>query len=181
MILLERIIFLHQRIINFRRVKFQRSNGVKSRPAFTLMELLVYLGISTIVMLVASSFMVDISANAARNRASLEVQSNARLVISRLTQNIRTATSLTVTPTTLTVTVPAGTYVYTRSGAAVEETVAGIAAKITSDAVSVPQLAFSQSGNMVTIDLKVETARVFKKSVPPQELHSTIAVRSSLY
>lgn len=61
------------------------------RPAFTLVELLVYIGISAIAMVIFTNFAVTTSQNAARSKITQELQQNARLSLDRLTQEVRAA------------------------------------------------------------------------------------------
>lgn len=158
---------------------------MKSRPAFTLMELLVYLGISTIVIFVLSKFMVDVSHNAARNRASLEVQSNARLIMSRITQNIRTASSLTPPAgAALSLTASGNDYVYTFDSANQEVTESingGTATTINSDKVLISNLTFTSQTGGVQIDLTVDSTTSGSPAVPSQRLLTTAIPRQALY
>lgn len=149
-----------------------------SRRGFTLIELLVYLGMSGIIVLVMSKFMVDVSQNAARNRASLEVQTNARLVVNRIAQNVRTATTLPVpSGSTLPVQTPSGTVTYAWNGTAVTEN--GI--ELTSDKVNVTNLTFTPTGSRITMSVTIETLSGVSIDVPAQNLTTALIPRSSLY
>lgn len=64
------------------------------RPAFTLVELLVYIGITAIVLVVFTNFAVTVTQNSARSKIIQELQQNARLSLDRLTQEVRGAQSV---------------------------------------------------------------------------------------
>lgn len=63
---------------------------------FTLIELLIYMGISTIIVVVLTSFMVDVLKNATKTKITKEVQQNARILLTRITQEIRNAKAITI-------------------------------------------------------------------------------------
>lgn len=65
-----------------------------NQKGYTLIELLVYLGIVTISVMVFTVFVVNVTKNSARAEMKQELQENARVVINRLTQNIRQAQSV---------------------------------------------------------------------------------------
>ena len=64
------------------------------RPAFTLVELLVYLGLTSIALVVFMNFMVGIFANARRADAAQQLTENGRLIVTKITQASRSATGL---------------------------------------------------------------------------------------
>lgn len=76
---------------------------LKNQKGVTLMELLVYIGLSTLIVVIMTDFITDASINAAKVKISKEVQQNARFALSRLTTDIRKAqTTLINDPQTLT-------------------------------------------------------------------------------
>lgn len=77
----------------------QRNQG------FSLIEVTVYLAITTVTLLVMTNFMIDVVKQAAKTKTTREVYQNARLLLSRLAQEIRTADSInTVTTESITLT-----------------------------------------------------------------------------
>ncbi|OGY88952.1 MAG: hypothetical protein A3B30_03985 [Candidatus Komeilibacteria bacterium RIFCSPLOWO2_01_FULL_52_15] len=64
---------------------------MKRQDGYTIVELLVYMAISTLAIVVLTSFMVDVTKYAASTRARKDIEENARLVFSRMTQDIRSA------------------------------------------------------------------------------------------
>ena len=90
------------------------------RRGFTMVELLVYIGISSIVMLVFVSFMADVTKNVARARVAQEIQQNGQFIMSRITSDIHGAQNFTVTPpSTLAVTLSTGTDTFALSSGTV--------------------------------------------------------------
>lgn len=68
-----------------------------ARPSprgFTLIELLVYIGIVTMAVTVFTSFSVEVARSAGTSRAMKEVQQNARTVMSRIVQDVRSSTAV---------------------------------------------------------------------------------------
>ncbi|MFA5070565.1 MAG: prepilin-type N-terminal cleavage/methylation domain-containing protein [Patescibacteria group bacterium] len=68
----------------------------KNNKGFTLIELLIYMGISTIIVVVLTSFMADVLKNAAKTKITKEVQQNARFITAKITQEIRNAQSINI-------------------------------------------------------------------------------------
>lgn len=70
----------------------------KSGAGFTLIELIVYLGIATVALLVFYGFAADVMQAAARIKTTSDVQGNARVVVSRITHDVRTTDTAIVKP-----------------------------------------------------------------------------------
>lgn len=156
------------------------------RPGFTLMELLVYLGMSTIIVLVMSKFMIDVSQNAARNRASLELQSNARLISNRIANTVRQANVggilVGVGGGSLAVDTATESYTYAIQGEALVETVGGGSpAALTSDRIAVETLSFAPYGGGVIMTLALKPAMIIPLEVPSQTITTTLIPRQLLY
>jgi prepilin-type N-terminal cleavage/methylation domain-containing protein len=66
-----------------------------AQGGFTLIELLIYMAISAMVITVLTSFMVDMTKISVLVKTRKEVQENARLVLARITNDIRNAQSIT--------------------------------------------------------------------------------------
>lgn len=157
---------------------------------FTLAELIVYLSIVTIAILVFASFMVNVTKYASHSKVQREVQQNARLVLSRITQEIRTAASIDAANSVfnsddgkLTVQGPSGALVSFYRQASSDEVYydnGSGAVPLSSDAIRVSELRFAQVSSGVSVDLKVEQGNA---SAPPNaiELSSTVVPRTSLY
>lgn len=90
------------------------------RRGFTIIELLIYMGLTTAAVLMFMNFMIDVSRVSARSRVAKEVDQQARYVMGRITQDIRGATAVSLSGSTLTLTKPNGagydTVAYSLSG-----------------------------------------------------------------
>jgi prepilin-type N-terminal cleavage/methylation domain-containing protein len=155
---------------------------------FTLIELLIYMSIVTIGLVILTNFLADVTKNAARARTTQELQQNARLVMARLTQDIRTADSIdTVSPSTedhgsITViknSIPIAyswdtnqvSYSYNNSAASI----------ITTNKISVSQLRFAQSGNTISIQLTFQPLNTDNPTLNQVVLSSAVVPRPLLY
>jgi len=67
---------------------------LKNPPGFTIIELLIYLGIVAVATTVFTSFTADVVRAASRALAVKEVSQGSRLILSRITQEIKTAKSI---------------------------------------------------------------------------------------
>ncbi len=159
---------------------------ISRQDGFTLIELLIYISISTVVIVTLTTFVSDVSLNATRSKLDSAVQDNARLIINKLTQDIRTADSITsVNPTQL-VLVNGGTSIaYTWDP--IDETVyynAGSGPQaLTANHIRVSSMAFADDGKAINIDLTVEQANphAAENAQADITLHSSIAPRVRLY
>lgn len=155
------------------------------RSGFTLVELLVYLGVSMIVVLVISKFMVDVSAAATRNRQSLELQAQSRFVMSRLSQHIRTASAVTQ-PNAQTVQLTDAdgltTYRYTLDGQQLTESINGGApGSLTGPEVAVQAFSVTAQSNGLRIFLELIPAQPGPRLVPPHAVSTTLIPRQEIY
>jgi len=162
----------------------------KSGAGFTLIELLIYMSIVTLVVVVFSSFMVDVTKSAARAKTAKEVQQNARLILERLTQDIRKATDVDVAlpPGQINLTNATGEVSYCLVNNVVHYLEGSVncsaaAASLSNDQVRVTQLNFTDDSGTYKIDLTVEQRNQNPSASEKSQisLSSTIVPRSSLY
>ncbi|GEM_PF-6562644 len=158
----------------------------KTSPGFTLVELLVYLGMSTIVVVVISNFMVDISQSAARTRAALNLQTTSRLIVSRITQTVRTATSAIPFPpstgTSLVVPVTGGNQTYALTGSTLVETLpTGVSDTLNSAETVVKSFIVTNQTIGVSISMTLGPAAITTPAVPDYTVTSMIVPRLPLY
>lgn len=161
------------------------------RPGFTLVELLVYLGMSTIVVLVISNFMIDISQSAARTRAALDLQNNSRLILNRITQTVRTSTgSISFPPSNAsTLVIPMATascadctQSYTLNGSEVVETLpSGASGTLNTSGTSVKSFIITDQSIGVSVSLTIGTKATLNPAVPDYTVTSMIVPRLPLY
>jgi len=154
---------------------------------FTLIELLIYMSIVTVGLVVLTNFLADVTKNAARTKNMQEVQQNARLVMARLTQDIRKADSIdTVSPSTedhgsITVIKNSIPITYAWDNDQVSYSYNSAPSIITTDKISVPQLRFEQSGNTISIKLTAQPSNTAGSQQNQVILSSSVVPRPLIY
>lgn len=177
------------------------------RPGFTIVELLVYMGLTTAAVLMFMNFMIDISRVATRTKVAKEVDQQARYVMGRITSDIRNAVSApvisgtsnevltidlshTCPPMPIPIIVDRITYSYSAGDNSVtyQRTTCDVLSpvtKLTSASVRVTALTFTRpitAGQPIKLNLTVESPI---SAPPPAQkqltLESTIQPHKSLY
>ncbi|PIS04925.1 MAG: hypothetical protein COT81_03850 [Candidatus Buchananbacteria bacterium CG10_big_fil_rev_8_21_14_0_10_42_9] len=131
---------------------------LRPREGFTLIEMLIYVALIAASAVIFTSFVVDVIDNSARIITVKEVHQNSRLILARLSQEIKTAKDFSGT-------FPGESIQLTRT----DDTVITLAydnltnavtldgAPISSDEVRVTALTFDNNvSNVIEIDLTVE-------------------------
>lgn len=125
---------------------------------FTLIELMVYLGILSIISVVLSLSFISLTRGRAQNESRTEVQSNARFAMDKITQDIQAASSVSLgsggvsTSSALVLTEPIGTVQYSVSNGQLQRTVnSGAPDIITSTLVTANTLTFTRADNYNTV------------------------------
>ncbi len=160
----------------------------KNESGFTLIELLIYMSLVSVTLLVLMNFVTDVTKSAAKTKITREIQQNARLVLSRITQDVRTAQTIPTFSngnTAITFTNSAGqTELICLEAGEVRYIVGGgtcaTAQSLTTNKVNVTQLDFSNSANAVTINLTVGKNNQLD-TINPLTLSSTVVPRRQLY
>jgi type II secretory pathway pseudopilin PulG len=150
------------------------------RPkGFTLVELLVYIGVSTIALLVFVTFMVDVSRSAARARTAQELHQNAQFVLDRLNREVRSATNIDPSSDagSLVLSTVGGPETFTLD---VNNAVTLNGEPLTSNNVKVTALQFSYAAPTVTVQLHAEENT---SAASPQaiDLQTTLVPRQAVY
>lgn len=150
------------------------------RSGFTIVELLVYIGITSIALVVFTGFMVNTVASTSRARQIQSLQQNARFVLDRLSQTVRNASSLSTTVTTIT----AGTTTFAYDSGNKKFTMDGddltSPTVVTVDSFSVlPVPAPVPSPQLITVSFTIST----KNATPAQSLPvtTTLIPHNQLY
>lgn len=131
-----------------------------------MVELLVYLGITSIALVVFLNFMVDVSRHAAVARASQGIQQNAQLILQRLSQEVRNASAIDTAntsftdPGTLTVITPSGNHTFTVVAGQLRLDASAGAVALTSDNVTVIHFGLQNTTPSVTISLTLQSVGV---------------------
>lgn len=153
---------------------------------FTLIELIIYLGITTAALLVFTSFMVDVTKNATRAQTATEIQRNARIALSRITQEIRTAHAVHVNSAhhiTLTSSNDETIQMYLVNEDIAYTIDGGPIQILTNDNVRVTDLIFEQDDNSVSIALTLEQKNENAQGANKHgvSLSSTVTPRRCIY
>lgn len=163
--------------------------NVRHQDGFTMIELIVYLGIASIALLVFYGFAANVMQSAARIKSASDVQENAHVVLSRITHDVRTTDAAVASGSTLTFTKTIGgiptTTCYDLVSTVVEYgscTGAGcacaVSAALSDNTVNVTTLSFTGSSAQIGVNVTVEPRVGNADSVA---LSTTIVPRSSLY
>ena len=166
-----------------------KKNRKKNTHGFTLMELLVYIGISTIIVVVMMNFITDVTLNATKVKMAKEVQQNARLILERVTQEIKTARQVTPPSspyTRIDLTNQSGQPVayYLSGGDFIYEYNNGTqTVSLISNKVKVDQLSFTQNNKIINISLSLKQKNDNAPAAGKSEitLTSAVAPRVLLY
>lgn len=158
------------------------------RRGFTIVELLVYVAITTVAITVFAAFMADITKSASRSRVVKEVEQNAQFVMNKMAQDIRHAQAVaSVSPNSLTLTLSPTlnvTYAYDATNYAVTyQENAGTAMAISNTQVRVTSLTFSNIGGAVTVSLSAAQGNPAAPAAGQYNttLSSTFVVHAALY
>lgn len=155
---------------------------------FTLIELLIYITLVALISIIFTGFTADIVKNASRSLVVKEVNQNARLILSRISQEIKTAKSIdSVSVNEITLTnfndetfdlgfdsINSLAYIDTGSGDI----------PISSDVVRVTNLTFSQAADdIIEVNLVVEQKNPTASEPRKHKLDLTtvITARPALY
>ncbi len=159
---------------------------------FTLIELMIYISIVTAALLVFTNFMVDVTHNAAKAKVAKEVQQNARLIMAKMTQEIRSGSSVNRTELAhgkLIITKGTSTITFARSGDDItyDDSADGLPVEtLTNQFVKVTDFTLAESGTNgisihMTIQQKGDTTASAGYERDQVSLSSTIVPRSALY
>ncbi len=132
------------------------------RQGFTLVELLVYISITAIALLIFINFMADTSANAARARIAQDLQQSSRLILDRLSQEVRSAATIDGStnysdPGTLVLTTASGTHTFSVSSGALQLNTGSGPVSLTSSNIMVTHFDLQNTSPTVTINLTLQS------------------------
>jgi len=158
----------------------------RQKTGFTLMEILVYIGVLSIIVVVISSFLLWLSSSTTKARAMREVLDNARRVVEIMTYEIKKAKSVSSTST--------ATHLFLENATATEFYLCGTASttlclkkesespvNLTSDKVEIKNLTFTQIATATTtpsvqINLKVD----YKNPGDIPEYQASVSITSTV-
>jgi type II secretory pathway pseudopilin PulG len=120
---------------------------------FTLLELMLYLGILSFMSVILAGSFVSLTSGRAQSEARTEVDANIRFAVEHVIRDITGATGVVVpgvggTGSSLQLTAGSDTIVYALSGGALQRTLnAGAAERLTSDRVVIDAFTVTRSDN----------------------------------
>ncbi|MFH0828730.1 MAG: type II secretion system protein [Candidatus Kerfeldbacteria bacterium] len=166
---------------------------MRRQRGFTMIELIVYLGIASIALLVFFGFASNVMQSAARAKTASDVQENARVIMSRITHDIRTTDTATVSGSKLELTKATGgiptktcygldllnpdVALYGTCGTV--GCVCTASTAISDKTVKVTTLSFSQAAPQIIVNISVEP-RV-AGTADPVTLSTTVVPRSEIF
>lgn len=166
-----------------------KSYILNSRKGFSLLELLIYISLISIISLVLAQLFVSISRGGASAEAQSEVNSNLRFAVDKIAQDVRSASSVSVpasagaSGSTLTLSVSGSNVAYCVVGGALRRESSGGACgasspAITADSVVADSVLFTRLENTNTVSSKtiitieINLTMSYNSSVPEYQ-HST--------
>ncbi len=171
-----------------------KPKSITHEHGFTLLELILYIGILVIVMVVIINIFLALSKGSGNVEARTDVDSNLRYALEKIDQDVRAASSVTTpasaggTSATLVMTVGGSTITYDVSGGQLRRKVdAGTAVPVTAATVTVATPTFTRLENtnavlsvtIVTIqsDLTISNTSTSPDKQYSQRKKSTAALR----
>jgi len=160
--------------------------GTGKKDSFTLMEILVYIGVLSLIVVTFSSFLLWLSSSTTRARAMREVLDNARRAVEIMTYEIKKAKNISSTST--------ATHLFLENATATEFYLCGTASttlclkkesespvNLTSDKVEIKNLTFTQIATATTtpsvqINLKVD----YKNPGDIPEYQASVSITSTV-
>jgi len=153
---------------------------------FTLVELLVYMSVVVLAVTVFMNFVIEVTKHATVAEAKQEIQQSARFLLSRMSQNIRTAASIDsgnssfdIDQGKLTLLQNGGAESFYLQDNVVYYDDASGPVSLTGDKVRVTRLRFQQADDTIFINLAME--RDSSTMTEQTELSSTIVPRAAIY
>lgn len=162
----------------------------KPSRGFTLVELLVYIAVSTVALLVFVTFMVDVSRSAARARTVQELHQNAQFVLDRVGQEVRRGQAVDVATSSfdvdagvLVLTTSTGSHTFRLASNAVTLDAGSGAVPLTSASVRVTAFRITNTNPSVTVQLHVEENNLALPAANRQsiDLQTTLVPRQAVY
>ena len=163
--------------------KKRNMNSIKSGAGFTMIELIVYLGIATIALLVFYGFAADVMRAAARTKTTSDVQGNARVVMSRIMNDVRASSAAAAPGGQLTLTVGASPKCYFLETGAVKYYDCSNHATdstLTDSSVNVSALTFNDA-SLPQIGIVVTVEPHIAGTADPVTLSTSVVPRSNIY
>lgn len=163
----------------------------KSKKGFSLIELVVAMGIFTLAVTMATAIFVTINRLNIRGVAMKDAQQNARLALEEISRTVRGSKEVSITPIPppsvstqqLTIKTDTTSYVFSVSGNGIlQKTEGSLTSNITSDRVLVEELKFAEVAgvpSILNIDIRVTEKESPYEGAPmePVDLSTSVVLR----
>lgn len=171
------------------KIKLQNNQPLtKKGGGFTLLEALIYISLVSAITIVFTSFTADVISSSVRSLAAKEVNQSARLVMSRISQEIKSAREITsVTANEIILTNYANETVifnYDSVNELVNINLGSGNVQISNSSVRVTELSFEEvADNTIKLRIAVDQKKInpTDKEKSHIDLETIIATRASLY
>jgi hypothetical protein len=167
-----------KKVIKFSNNIFSHKN--MRGKGFSLIEVIIYITLTTVVITIFTSFTIDAVRIAATVYDSKAVHQNYRFIIGRISQELKTAEDITL------ITAHSIDYVDATNNAAtisydvvnkdVIYTSGAISDGLSSDDIDVSQLDFNSSGSAIIVDLGIKKATSSNPLASPYALNSSAEI-----
>jgi len=151
----------------------------QNNKGFTMIELMIYLSMISVLVLVFNSFIVDVVHQSSRTVWAKTVEQDSRFILARIGQEIKTADTAAASSDRLDITRGADNIIiaFDSVGQSINYTINGVTEKLSGDSIIVNNLAFSLQGNMIDVVLDLENKNTGDSTTHPYALHSTFSAQ----
>lgn len=138
---------------DFASHSFQRKSSKKPQNGFTIVEMMLYMALMTILLVILTEIFTSIISVRLNADANSAVDQDTRFILARLNYDIQrssavsTPASLGQTSGSLALTISGSTYTYSLSNGVLSLTTPSGASQLTSSETSISQLSFQKIGN----------------------------------
>ncbi|OGY99096.1 MAG: hypothetical protein A2945_05250 [Candidatus Liptonbacteria bacterium RIFCSPLOWO2_01_FULL_52_25] len=172
--------------------------SASTESAFSLLELLIYMALLSVVMLAVGGIFVGINVGRGKSEAYAEVNSNLRFAIQQISNDLRAATSVTTpsaagtSSSTLTMSA-SGTVIYCVVSSTLRRQTGGGACAASSDAITASTVLVTTSTftrlentnavlNKTAVSIKIDLVMSYNATAPEQQYSeekiTTVALRN---
>lgn len=158
------------------------------KRGFTIVELLIYIGLLSILLVVLTEIFLSILDLQSEGRAVSSVAQDGRFLIARLNYDLRRSSSITEpatlgeTSTNAIVTIDGNPYTFAENGGNLVLTTDGSSENLNSEGSRVTNLTFTRLGNVggknsLQIKFKLKSAQILHQGSEMRNYETTVSLR----